>query len=153
MQTKIGILLVLLVMLFSNISLAQNDKELGYIFLSGRTMDYDKQQHVALGMFGGFSGYAVACSFTDNRWERMAYGFGLGTLMGLGKELLDTRKGGSGFDHQDLLHTSVGSIVGAFTFDVLNGNVRRHKKRQKLEELKRLEEANMTDDEKLLKTM
>ena len=40
-------------------------------------------------------------------------GFTAGSLAGLGKELYDSRKGGSGFDAEDLKVTVWGSLVGS----------------------------------------
>ena len=45
-------------------------------------------------------------------------GFMAGSLVGLGKELYDSRKGGSGFDSEDLKVTMWGSLVGSITLRV-----------------------------------
>ena len=45
-------------------------------------------------------------------------GFVAGSLAGLGKEIYDNRKGGSGFDSEDLKVTIWGSLVGSVTLRV-----------------------------------
>ena len=45
-------------------------------------------------------------------------GFVAGSVAGLGKELYDSRKGGSGFDAEDLKVTIWGSLVGSVTLRV-----------------------------------
>jgi len=128
-------LLLGLCLVISSLSYSQTHDGIGYLFVDGTVMDYDKQQHVSLGLFGGFSGYAIACSFTENRWERMLFGFAVGTTLGVLKETHDSRPGGTGFDWEDLAYTSGGSIVGAWSFDILNGGQRKKKAKKKKEQL------------------
>lgn len=45
-------------------------------------------------------------------------GFVAGSLAGLGKEIYDSRKGGSGFDSEDLKVTMWGSLVGSIILRV-----------------------------------
>lgn len=45
-------------------------------------------------------------------------GFVAGSLVGLGKELYDSRKGGSGFNKADLTTTMWGALVGSVTLRV-----------------------------------
>ena len=45
-------------------------------------------------------------------------GFIAGSVAGLGKELYDSRKGGSGFDAEDLKVTIWGSLVGSVTLRI-----------------------------------
>lgn len=45
-------------------------------------------------------------------------GFTAGSLVGLGKEIYDSRKGGSGFDSEDLKVTMWGSLLGSITLRV-----------------------------------
>ena len=45
-------------------------------------------------------------------------GFVAGSLAGLGKEIYDSRKGGSGFDSEDLKVTIWGSLVGSVTLRI-----------------------------------
>lgn len=131
-----NVIIVLSLVLAMSTFSQSSDKGVGWAMLSESTMAYDKQKHVVVGIYGGFAGYALACSFTENRWKRMAVGFALGTLIGTMKEASDSRSGGSGWDWADWAHTSAGSIVGGFTFDVLTG-FKRRKERKAIEDFEK----------------
>ena len=91
----------------------------------------DKYMHFAAGT--GVSMLA-GCLFHDvtedlNRSMKFSLASGLGA--GLTKELLDTRKGGSGFNTPDLLFTAAGAVLGAYLTYVINKPRNKNKNKSK----------------------
>lgn len=82
-------------------------------------MELDKKYHFeanALIMVGVY----VVCQFFGLGWWGLLIAFGCAVAALFGKELYDSRPGGSGFDKEDLRYDFYGQLAG-LTFDVVLG--------------------------------
>jgi len=134
-------LLLVLALAFFSIGVGAQDNELGYIFLPGSTMDYDKQKHAAVGMFLGGVSYIY---FDTNGYntEMQAY-LKSGALVGgvaILKELNDGFLGTSGFNVGDIGATMFGHAIGATTSYFLRKRVKNYDQRQARRKLKKQQE-------------
>ena len=74
----------------------------------------DKQKHMIVGAgIGLIVAPIVKKEFNLTETEAYWVGVTASLLAGLGKELYDSRDGGTGFDTQDLFATGLGGAVGA----------------------------------------
>lgn len=74
---------------------------------SGQAIETDKAAHTFAG--------ALAGGFTTCATQSFTLGVGAATLAGLGKEIYDSRSGGTGFNGADLGYTVAGGVVAAGT--------------------------------------
>lgn len=80
----------------------------------------DKYYHLGAGaLASGFTG-GLAYELTNDLNKSLKYGLATGVLAGVGKELYDSRNGGSGFDVKDLGFTVVGSLAGTYITYLIN---------------------------------
>lgn len=84
----------------------------------------DKVLHFGAGAVVGGVAYAVTYDVTKNKTKAVLASIGSSLLIGLGKELYDSRKGGTGFDNADLLATGLGGFTAGITINLFN-----HKKK------------------------
>lgn len=76
---------------------------------------HDKQLHIAAGAVASSTGYMMAQAFHIKHPQR--WGFAVGALAGLAKELHDRKQPGNHFDTKDMLATMLGgSIVFTYRF-------------------------------------
>ena len=75
----------------------------------------DKQKHIAATFAVSMiaSNIAYKYDFTTN--QSWWIGFASGMIVGLGKELYDSRDGGTGFDSADMTADAIGSSLGSST--------------------------------------
>jgi putative lipoprotein len=71
----------------------------------------DKGIHFGASAGLAIAGYGAAATFAESRPVRIAYGASVALLAGIGKELWDTRAGGSG-SFKDLTYDVLGTAVG-----------------------------------------
>ena len=73
----------------------------------------DKQKHIQVTAALAFvsSGVAYDAGYTEQ--ESFWIGFTLAMIVGVGKELYDSRNGGSGFSGEDIIADGIGATVGA----------------------------------------
>ena len=117
-------------MLITSSTYAQQ-KESGWLFINTETIAPDKQLHGAVGLFTAATTYSFAYGITKgNRKKSKIYAIVVPSLIGLGKELVDSKKGGTGFDLTDLAYTVGGAVVMTYTIDFLVG--RKNKRKDKL---------------------
>jgi uncharacterized protein YfiM (DUF2279 family) len=111
---KVVVIANLLLLMFMSSAKAQNNTVLNL------GIGDDKYMHFAAGT--GVSMLA-GCIFHDitgdlNKSVKFSLASGIGA--GLTKELLDTRKGGSGFNTPDLLFTAAGAALGTYLTYIIN---------------------------------
>ena len=79
-------------------------------------IENDKLLHALVGLSAGILGYAIGSVITKKIWKQAGIALFFGSMAGFGKEFLDSRDGGSGFDWVDLAYTLAGVILGALLF-------------------------------------
>lgn len=84
----------------------------------------DKLKHFGVGAVVGSGAYYFTYKATENKAKSVLASIGSSLLIGLGKELYDSRKGGTGFDNADLLATGFGGFTAGITINLFN-----HKKK------------------------
>ena len=73
----------------------------------------DKQKHMQVTMAIGFIGSGMAYDLGYTKQQSFWIGFASAMVAGVGKELYDSRSGGSGFSGGDMLANSIGATVGS----------------------------------------
>lgn len=118
-------------------------KFLTYIFLLligiayGQTNRYtfsprDVELHSVAGNLAATTGAELLCEFTGNqRLYRILGAIGGSAIAGLGKEVFDSRDGGTGWSNNDVLTTVIGGL--SFTVNIELFNAAQTKKRPKQE--------------------
>jgi hypothetical protein len=111
---------------------AYSQSEIGYLFVSENFIPLDKQLHGAAGIGIGAMGYSFAYGITnENRSKSKIIATAAALVFGLVKETADTKT--TGFDWADLGYTTVGGVVGAYTFDFIFARAKkRNDKRDKI---------------------
>ena len=100
-------------------------------FSSNAQIEQDKALHYLGGNLYGLAGAGIAKQISKgNRFWTFAGAIGGSTLIGLGKEAIDTSKGGSGWDNDDLLATILGGATVGLTIDIFT-NKKRDKRRRR----------------------
>lgn len=118
---------LLLILLITSSTFAQQN-ESGWLFINTETIPRDKQLHGAVGLFTAATTYSFTYGITKgNRKKSKIYAIVVPSLIGLGKELVDSKKGGSGFDLTDLGYTVGGAVLMTYTIDFLVGIKNRRK--------------------------
>lgn len=91
-------------------------------------VENDKVLHFVGGNLYGLAGAGIAKQISNgDRFWTFAGAIGGSALIGLGKEAIDSRKGGSGWDNDDLLATVLGGATVGITIDLFTD----HKKRRR----------------------
>lgn len=91
-------------------------------------LDNNTLVHFSVGMGVG-NGVGI---FAKTPKQRILYGFAAGSLVGLAKELHDTKKGNQYGQVHDIIATAVGGAVGGLIINWATRNDREHKKKEKL---------------------
>ncbi len=98
-------------------------------FTVNAQIENDKALHFLGGNLYGLAGAGIAKQISKgDRFWTFAGAVGGSALIGLGKEAIDSGKGGSGWDNQDLLATVLGGLTVGITIDVFTDhkNKRRY---------------------------
>ena len=93
-------------------------------------IERDKLLHFSAGVVGSTLTGALTYSVTQDANKAFWGAIISGSALGLGKELYDTRSGGSGFDTRDLGFTLVGTVLGTYLTKLLTRTKRQHDKRR-----------------------
>ena len=80
---------------------------------------YDKKAHFVAGAWVSACAYPIVYSITKDKKKAFLYSLGASTLVGLGKEILDSTKPHNRFDSADLGTTILGGFMVSFTFEIL----------------------------------
>lgn len=78
----------------------------------------DKIKHFGVGAIVGTGAYFVTYKYTESKTKSTIACIGSSVLIGLAKELYDSRKGGTGFNNADLLVTGLGGISAGITINI-----------------------------------
>lgn len=78
----------------------------------------DKIKHFGAGAVVGAGAYYLTYKHTDNKNKALLASIGASMLVGLTKELYDSRKGGTGFNSADLLATGAGGFTAGITINI-----------------------------------
>lgn len=143
--------MLLLTLTMSMTMQAQNETGFGndFIFASDNFVDIDKQYHFVGGAGFGFVGYLAGLDIYDgDRVKAIWTGVGVGTGVGLVKELTDIGK--TGFSTDDLMWTFVGAAVSTWITDKIHYPNYLERKKEEVAEMERQRVANLTDEERLL---
>ncbi|WP_209065902.1 hypothetical protein [Croceivirga sp. JEA036] len=98
-------------------------------FKTHAQIENDKALHFLGGNLYGLAGAGIAKQISKgDRFWTFAGAVGGSALIGLGKEAIDSGKGGSGWDNDDLLATVLGGLTVGVTIDIFTD----HKKKRKL---------------------
>ena len=80
----------------------------------------DKQLHFIVGGVLGALGYGCAYYLTEgNRFASYLAGTASSGLVGLLKEIHDSRDNGTGFNRADLIYTALGGLVSSFVTSII----------------------------------
>lgn len=74
--------------------------------------------------------------FAKTPKQRILYGFAAGSLVGLAKELHDTKKGNQYGQAHDILATAVGGAIGGMIINWATKRDREYRKREKYSKCK-----------------
>ena len=86
--------------------------------------------HFVGGNLYGLAGAGIAKQISNgDRFWTFAGAIGGSALIGLGKEAVDSRTGGSGWDNDDLMATILGGATVGVTIDLFTNHKKRRKKR------------------------
>ncbi|GGG56538.1 hypothetical protein GCM10011414_27970 [Croceivirga lutea] len=92
----------------------------------------DVELHSVAGNLAAATGSELLCEFTGNqRLYRILGAIGGSAIAGLGKEVFDSRDGGTGWSNNDVLTTVIGGL--SFTVNIELFNAAHTKKRPKQE--------------------
>lgn len=81
-------------------------------------IQHDKVLHFGTGAVIGSTAYFIAYDITKSKNKAFMASIGSSLLAGLAKELYDSRKGGTGFDNNDLLATGLGGLTIGITINI-----------------------------------
>lgn len=99
-------------------------------YLQGQ-VDQDKALHFLGGNLYGLAGAGIAKQISDgNRWWTFVGAIGGSTLIGLGKEAVDSGQRENGWDNDDLLATILGGATVGVTIDIFTDHKRDTRKRK-----------------------
>jgi len=104
------------------------------IFNSGvyAQVETDKALHFLGGNLFGLAGAGIAKQASDgNRWWTFAGSIGGATLIGLGKEAIDSGQEGNEWDNDDLLATVLGGATVGVTIDIFTNRKKRRQRRMR----------------------
>ena len=79
----------------------------------------DKQKHFAVTSVIGFASSNIAYHYGYTKVESFWVGVAVAMSAGVGKELYDSRSGGSGFDMEDLGADALGATFGSLPVFVI----------------------------------
>lgn len=133
---------------------AQNESGFGndYIFASDNFIQIDHQYHfVGGGIFGGIGYLAGLEIYEGDRSKAIWTGVGVGTGVGLMKELTDIGK--TGFDTTDLMWTFVGATVSTWITDKIHYPNYKKRQLEKIAEMEKQRLSQLSDEEKLLEKL
>ncbi|OQD42623.1 hypothetical protein BUL40_08830 [Croceivirga radicis] len=100
-----------------------------FCFLAHSQLEKDKALHFLGGNLYGLAGAGIAKQISKgNRFWTFAGAVGGSALIGLGKEAIDSGKGGSGWDNEDLLATVLGGLTVGVTIDLFTNHERQKKR-------------------------
>lgn len=86
-------------------------------------IENDKILHFVGGNLYGLAGAGIAKQISNgNRFWTFAGAIGGSALVGLGKEAIDSRPNGSGWDNEDLLATVLGGATVGITIDIFTNH-------------------------------
>lgn len=143
--------LFIALMMLMTLSISSQESGFGndYIFASDNFIRIDHQYHFIGGGIFGSVGYMAGLDIYDgDRSKAIWTGVGVGTGVGLIKELTDISK--TGFDTTDLAWTFVGATVSTWITDKLHYDNYMERKRKEVEELENERLASLTDEERML---
>ena len=93
-------------------------------------IEKDKALHFLGGNLFGLAGAGIAKEISNgNRFWTFAGAVGGSALVGVGKEAIDSREGGSGWSNGDLLATVLGGVTVGITIDLFTDHSSRRKTR------------------------
>lgn len=78
----------------------------------------DKIKHFGAGAVVGAGAYYLTYKYTESKNKAFLASIGSSMLVGLAKELYDSRKGGTGFNSADLLATGAGGFTIGITINI-----------------------------------
>lgn len=78
----------------------------------------DKALHFGVGAAVGTGAYFITYKYTESKTKSIIACVGASILAGLAKELYDSRKGGTGFNNEDLCATGLGGISAGITINI-----------------------------------
>jgi putative lipoprotein len=78
----------------------------------------DKVMHFVAGAVVGSASYVVAYDITHDKTKALIASTVMSILAGVGKELIDSRKGGTGFNNQDIVATGLGGLTIGVTINL-----------------------------------
>jgi len=87
----------------------------------------DEVLHFGTGALISGVTYSLVYSKTKNKKKAFWYSFGLSTLAGLSKELLDEYKFDGRFDTGEFIATAAGGLVASYTFNIFTGKKKKKK--------------------------
>lgn len=91
-------------------------------------IEQDKALHFLGGNLYGLAGAGIAKQISKgNRFWTFAGAVGGSALIGLGKEAIDSKEGGSGWSNEDLLATIIGGATVGITIDLFTDHGSRRK--------------------------
>ncbi|WP_343486770.1 hypothetical protein [Allomuricauda sp. d1] len=97
-------------------------------------LERDKALHFLGGNLFGLAGAGIAKNVSDgNRFWTFAGAVGGATLVGLGKEAIDSGQRENGWDNDDLLATILGGVTVGVTIDLFTDHKRNKKRRERKE--------------------
>ncbi len=103
-------------------TLAAQPKGKGILYLNTDIVHADKQKHF---LYGGMAAAPVYLTFryrlNQSRKMSVLYTWAFATLIGTGKEFLDSKQKGDHFDIGDLAITSAGGLFVSLSFDLIIG--------------------------------
>lgn len=119
-------LTILAMLLLINVA-AQQNSQIGWMFINENTIDLDKQMHFTGSAFIATNTYFVSYQGKpENRSKAKRNAIVLTLLVGTVKELTDNK-----FSWQDMAYNAAGTFVATYTIDLMvNRAYKRHQKRQ-----------------------
>jgi putative lipoprotein len=87
------------------------------VFCSAQ-IEKDKVMHFVAGAVVGSASYVVAYDITHDKTKALIASTVMSILAGVGKELIDSRKGGTGFNNQDIIATGLGGLTIGVTVNL-----------------------------------
>ena len=117
---------ILITMLFGFTATAQNNSQIGWMFINENTIDLYKQLHFQGSGYLAFSTYALVYQGNPaNRKKAFFYSTVIPPLIGLIKEFADPV-----FSYHDMFYNLAGTVFWSITADLLFANGARKKKKQ-----------------------
>ena len=81
--------------------------------------EVDKQKHFAVSAVIGFTSSNIAYHYRYTETESFWIGVAVAMSIGVGKELYDSRNGGTGFDMEDIGADVMGAVLGSLPVFVI----------------------------------